>query len=179
MFGLQQRCITCRLARRLAPLHAREVLISRCSVVAHMRDWLVIAAEESSVCACRTRPCAAVAGLQGKRRLRLAEVTRPSACATTAAAVPNPYQEGKYDEPWKPYPNWHPCYMGGAMEKLYGSSKARAIGGSNCSCKKLEDLFAVARVPPAVNQVECHLVWQQDKLCQSKGCSSFCKLGII
>lgn len=60
----------------------------------------------------------------------------------------------------------------GAMEKLYDSGKARAIGVSNFSCKKLEDLLDVARVPPAVNQVECHPVWQQDKLrrlCQSRG----------
>lgn len=59
-----------------------------------------------------------------------------------------------------------------AMEKLYESGKARAIGVSNFSCKKLEDLLAVTRVPPAVNQVECHPVWQQHKLrklCQSKG----------
>ncbi|CAL4908519.1 unnamed protein product [Urochloa decumbens] len=70
----------------------------------------------------------------------------------------------------------------GAMEKLYNSGKARAIGVSNFSCKKLEDLFTVARVPPAVNQVECHPVWQQDKLrklCQSKGVhlSAFSPLG--
>ena len=60
----------------------------------------------------------------------------------------------------------------GAMEKLYDSGKARAIGVSNFTCKKLEDLFAIARVHPAVNQVECHPVWQQDKLrqlCQLKG----------
>ncbi|KAM0901214.1 hypothetical protein ACQ4PT_020139 [Festuca glaucescens] len=60
----------------------------------------------------------------------------------------------------------------GAMEKLYDSGKARAIGASNFSCKKLEDLLAIARVSPAVNQVECHLIWQQDKLrklCQSRG----------
>ncbi|KAM3410866.1 hypothetical protein ACQJBY_002841 [Aegilops geniculata] len=60
----------------------------------------------------------------------------------------------------------------GAMEKLYDSGKARAIGVSNFTCKKMEDLLAVARVPPAVNQVECHLIWQQDKLrelCQSRG----------
>jgi alcohol dehydrogenase (NADP+) len=41
-----------------------------------------------------------------------------------------------------------------AMEKLYNLGRARAIGVSNFSCKRLED-FAVARVPPAVNQVEC------------------------
>ncbi|CAM0955219.1 unnamed protein product [Alopecurus aequalis] len=70
----------------------------------------------------------------------------------------------------------------GAMEKLYDSGKARAIGVSNFSCKKLEDLLAIARVPPAVNQVECHLIWQQDKLrnlCQSKGVhlSAFSPIG--
>ncbi|CAD6229136.1 unnamed protein product [Miscanthus lutarioriparius] len=60
----------------------------------------------------------------------------------------------------------------GAMEKLYDAGKARAIGVSNFSSKKLGDLLAVARVPPAVDQVECHPVWQQTKLhsfCQSTG----------
>ncbi|WRX25623.1 NADP-dependent oxidoreductase domain - like 10 [Theobroma cacao] len=59
-----------------------------------------------------------------------------------------------------------------AMEALYDSGKARAIGVSNFSTKKLGDLFEVARVPPAVVQVECHPVWQQPKLhalCKSKG----------
>ncbi|TVU36522.1 hypothetical protein EJB05_18459 [Eragrostis curvula] len=60
----------------------------------------------------------------------------------------------------------------GAMEKLYDAGKARAIGVSNFSSKKLGDLLAVARVPPAVDQVECHPGWQQTKLhnfCQSTG----------
>ncbi|XP_020588705.1 aldo-keto reductase family 4 member C9-like [Phalaenopsis equestris] len=59
-----------------------------------------------------------------------------------------------------------------ALEKLHDSGKARAIGVSNFSSKKLGDLLAVARVPPAVNQVECHPGWQQPKLhqfCQSNG----------
>ncbi|XP_072996189.1 NADPH-dependent aldo-keto reductase, chloroplastic-like [Typha latifolia] len=59
-----------------------------------------------------------------------------------------------------------------AMEKLYDSGKAHAIGVSNFSSKKLENLLAIARVPPAVNQVECHPCWQQTKLhalCQSTG----------
>ena len=59
-----------------------------------------------------------------------------------------------------------------AMEALYDSGKARAIGVSNFSSKKLGDLLAAARVPPAVNQVECHPVWQHSKLhefCQSRG----------
>ncbi|KAK7382666.1 hypothetical protein VNO80_01638 [Phaseolus coccineus] len=59
-----------------------------------------------------------------------------------------------------------------AMEALYDSGKARAIGVSNFSTKKLADLLEIARVPPAVNQVECHPSWQQEKLrafCKSKG----------
>ncbi|CAD5320678.1 unnamed protein product [Arabidopsis thaliana] len=59
-----------------------------------------------------------------------------------------------------------------AMEALYDSGKARAIGVSNFSSKKLTDLLNVARVTPAVNQVECHPVWQQQglhELCKSKG----------
>lgn len=59
-----------------------------------------------------------------------------------------------------------------AMEALYDSGKARAIGVSNFSTKKLGDLLDVARIPPAVNQVECHPSWQQPKLrefCKFKG----------
>jgi diketogulonate reductase-like aldo/keto reductase len=59
-----------------------------------------------------------------------------------------------------------------AMEALFDSGKARAIGVSNFSTKKLDDLLEVARIPPAVNQVECHPSWQQTKLrafCKSKG----------
>ncbi|OMO97285.1 Aldo/keto reductase [Corchorus olitorius] len=59
-----------------------------------------------------------------------------------------------------------------AMEALYDSGKAKAIGVSNFSSKKLEDLLQIARIPPAVVQVECHPIWQQPKLhalCKSKG----------
>ena len=55
------------------------------------------------------------------------------------------------------------------MEALYDSGKARAIGVSNFSTKKLGDLLEIARVPPAVNQVECHPSWDQRKL------RAFCK----
>ncbi|XP_051131962.1 aldo-keto reductase family 4 member C10-like [Andrographis paniculata] len=59
-----------------------------------------------------------------------------------------------------------------AMESLYDSGKALAIGVSNFSAKKLGDLLNIARIPPAVDQVECHPVWQQTRLrefCISKG----------
>jgi alcohol dehydrogenase (NADP+) len=58
------------------------------------------------------------------------------------------------------------------MERQYDSGKARAIGVSNFSTRKLADLLGVARVPPAVDQVECHPGWQQTKLkafCNSNG----------
>ena len=58
------------------------------------------------------------------------------------------------------------------MEELYDAGKARAIGVSNLASKKLGDLLAIARIPPAVDQVECHPGWQQSKLhsfCQSAG----------
>ncbi|KAG5550290.1 hypothetical protein RHGRI_015300 [Rhododendron griersonianum] len=59
-----------------------------------------------------------------------------------------------------------------AMEEIYDSGKAHAIGVSNFSCKKLGDLLEIARIPPAVNQVECHPAWQQPQLhafCEYKG----------
>lgn len=59
-----------------------------------------------------------------------------------------------------------------AMEALYDSGKVRAIGVSNFSTKKVQDVLEVARIPPSVNQVECHPMWQQAKLrefCRSKG----------
>lgn len=59
-----------------------------------------------------------------------------------------------------------------AMEGLYESGKAKAIGVSNFSTKKLQNLISIAKVPPAVNQVECHPVWKQSMLhnfCKSTG----------
>ncbi|GLT37512.1 hypothetical protein SLA2020_118250 [Shorea laevis] len=75
---------------------------------------------------------------------------------------------------------WDPAVMAplclpetwAAMEGLFASGQARAIGVSNFSTKKLEDLLKFAKVPPAVNQVECHPVWQQPalhNLCKSTG----------
>ncbi|GMN65042.1 hypothetical protein TIFTF001_034106 [Ficus carica] len=59
-----------------------------------------------------------------------------------------------------------------AMEGLYATGQAWAIGVSNFSTKKLEHLLSYAKVLPAVNQVECHPVWQQPalhNLCKSTG----------
>ncbi|KAL7095560.1 hypothetical protein ACP275_10G031900 [Erythranthe tilingii] len=59
-----------------------------------------------------------------------------------------------------------------AMEALYDAGKAQAIGVSNFSSKKLSDLLDMSRIPPAVDQVECHPSWQQPQLhafCKSRG----------
>ncbi|KAF4401649.1 hypothetical protein G4B88_001843 [Cannabis sativa] len=59
--------------------------------------------------------------------------------------------------------------------ETYASGQARAIGVSNFSTKKLQDLLSYAKIPPAVNQVECHPVWQQPglhSLCKSTGAYS-------
>jgi diketogulonate reductase-like aldo/keto reductase len=49
-----------------------------------------------------------------------------------------------------PEPTWR------AMEALYYSGKARAVGVSNWTIPHLEQLFSFAKVKPAVNQVEVH-----------------------
>ena len=51
------------------------------------------------------------------------------------------------------------------MEALYDSGKVRAIGVSNLSTKKLGDLLEIARVPPAVDQVECPPSWPEKTAC--------------
>ena len=48
----------------------------------------------------------------------------------------------------------------------------RAIGVSNFSILKTENLMKTAKIVPAVNQVECHAYFQEKKLreyCDSKG----------
>ncbi|XP_031486551.1 NADPH-dependent aldo-keto reductase, chloroplastic-like [Nymphaea colorata] len=78
----------------------------------------------------------------------------------TAGADPGSLSASHIPSTWK------------AMEALYDSGKARAIGVSNFSSKKLEDLLSYARIHPAVDQVECHPGWQQAKLravCQANG----------
>ncbi|XP_057857365.2 deoxymugineic acid synthase 1-like [Cryptomeria japonica] len=50
------------------------------------------------------------------------------------------------------------------MEKCFELGLTKAIGVSNFSCKKIEDLLKYAKIPPAANQVEMHPMWQQKKL---------------
>lgn len=59
-----------------------------------------------------------------------------------------------------------------AMEKLLDTGKVRAIGVSNFTQKRLEQLLQKTTVVPAVNQIEAHPYLQQRDLfsfCRSKG----------
>ncbi|KAF6159838.1 hypothetical protein GIB67_032922 [Kingdonia uniflora] len=59
-----------------------------------------------------------------------------------------------------------------AMEECYRLGLTKSIGVSNFSCKKLENLVATAKIPPAVNQVQMNPLWQQKRLiefCKTKG----------
>jgi diketogulonate reductase-like aldo/keto reductase len=49
---------------------------------------------------------------------------------------------------------------------------AKAIGVSNFSVERIEEMLPYAKIIPAVNQVEMHPLWQQSKLrayCKEKG----------
>ncbi|KAK9118137.1 hypothetical protein Scep_016230 [Stephania cephalantha] len=58
------------------------------------------------------------------------------------------------------------------MEECVRLGLAKSIGVSNFTCKKLSQILSFATIPPAVNQVEMHPLWQQSKLrdfCADKG----------
>ena len=50
-----------------------------------------------------------------------------------------------------------------ALEELYKEGKIRAIGVSNFEAKHLDELLSYVNINPAVNQIESHAFFQQDK----------------
>jgi methylglyoxal/glyoxal reductase len=59
-----------------------------------------------------------------------------------------------------------------ALESLHKEQRCRAIGVSNFTSAHLEELLGVAKVAPAVNQIELHPFWQQREtaeFCQQHG----------
>ncbi|CVK86559.1 reductase [Fusarium mangiferae] len=78
--------------------------------------------------------------------------------------------DGKYvikkDLTENPEPTWR------AMEEIYASGKARAIGVSNWTVEGLKKLLSFAKVKPAVNQIEIHPFLPNEELvkfCQENG----------
>lgn len=61
---------------------------------------------------------------------------------------------GCFPETWK------------ALEKIHNSGRAKSIGVSNFSIAHLEHLFEVSGIIPAVNQIECHPLWNRSELIQ-------------
>jgi glycerol 2-dehydrogenase (NADP+) len=67
---------------------------------------------------------------------------------------------------------WHISQTWAQLEELLEAGKVRAIGVSNCSELKLNEILPTAKVVPAVNQVELHPYNPQlelVKFCKSKG----------
>lgn len=67
---------------------------------------------------------------------------------------------GCYTQTWK------------ALEKIRESGRCRSIGVSNFEETHLQILFEMSGVVPAVNQIECHPLWNRKKLvayCQQHG----------
>ncbi|HIU76233.1 MAG TPA: aldo/keto reductase [Candidatus Pelethocola excrementipullorum] len=67
---------------------------------------------------------------------------------------------GCYAETWK------------VLEKLHQSGRAKSIGVSNFGIPHLEHLFETSGIIPAVNQIECHPLWNRSELvnyCQERG----------
>lgn len=59
-----------------------------------------------------------------------------------------------------------------AMEESQRLGLTKSVGLSNFSCKKIDTILAFATIPPSINQVEMHPVWQQRELrefCKAKG----------
>ncbi|KAL3724880.1 hypothetical protein ACJRO7_029966 [Eucalyptus globulus] len=59
-----------------------------------------------------------------------------------------------------------------AVEECSKLGLAKSIGVSNFGTKKLSELLLHATIPPAINQVEMNVAWQQEKLrgyCREKG----------
>ncbi|KAI5845696.1 glycerol dehydrogenase [Morchella snyderi] len=88
----------------------------------------------------------------------------PIAAERTDEYMPKIGPDGKYvikhDLTNNPEPTWR------AMEELYASGKAKAIGVSNWTIPGLEQLLSFAKVKPHANQVEIHPFLPNEKLLQ-------------
>ncbi|KAF2133512.1 Aldo/keto reductase [Dothidotthia symphoricarpi CBS 119687] len=86
----------------------------------------------------------------------------PIAAETNEQNMPKIGADGKYiikkDLTENPEPTWR------AMEEIYKSGQAKAIGVSNWTIEGLKKLLALAEVKPQVNQIEIHPFLPNDEL---------------
>ena len=66
------------------------------------------------------------------------------------------------------------CYLSTwkELEKILESGRALSIGVSNFDIRHLEELRKISGIIPAVNQIECHPLWNRSELvhyCQERG----------
>ncbi|KAG0006362.1 hypothetical protein BGZ80_003095 [Entomortierella chlamydospora] len=93
---------------------------------------------------------------------------------------PDPVPKGADDKPLREGVDITETWK--AFEELVATGKTKAIGVSNFSIKNLEKILAVAKIVPAVNQVELHPEnpqWELLEYANSKGIhlTAFCPLG--
>lgn len=88
----------------------------------------------------------------------------PFAAETDETHMPKLGADGKYIIKKELTENLEPSWR--AVEEIYSSGKAKAVGCSNWTIKGLEKLFSYAKVQPAVNQIECHPFLPNDDLVQ-------------
>jgi len=62
----------------------------------------------------------------------------------------------------QPYGDYYGSWK--AMEELYLQKKIKAIGVCNFSAERFVDLCMNSRIPPMINQIECHPFFQQKEL---------------
>eukprot|EP01121_Diplochlamys_sp_Union-15-3_P010360 TRINITY_DN28_c0_g1_i1.p1 TRINITY_DN28_c0_g1~~TRINITY_DN28_c0_g1_i1.p1 ORF type:complete len:316 (-),score=57.20 TRINITY_DN28_c0_g1_i1:70-1017(-) len=84
---------------------------------------------------------------------------------------PHAFKEGEDNFPKKPdgtiiYSDAHYKDTWPAMEALQDGGLVKAIGLSNFNHKQIEDILSIAKIKPAVLQVECHPYFPQNKLIQ-------------
>lgn len=61
-------------------------------------------------------------------------------------------------------PYSHSIEMYQALEEAYHNGKIKAIGVSNYNASQYKKLLKLCKVIPAINQVECHIFYQQNNL---------------
>ena len=80
-----------------------------------------------------------------------------------------------------PQPSHRYTQTWASMEGMVEEGKCKNIGVSNFTKEQLDHLCSVAKIPPAVNQVELHPYFQQQDLmahCEKAGSASIASFSV-